>query len=81
MAGDRLNGRKKMKKSMMSSALRSSALGAVAATAGSLTDPVGAVDAFGRGTFAGCLVALALAVLASVWMPAGRAKASAMHLH
>ena len=62
-------------------ALGVAALGTVAATAGSLTDPFGAVDAFGRGSLSACFVAVALAVLASAWMPAGKADASAMHLH
>jgi EmrB/QacA subfamily drug resistance transporter len=62
-------------------ALGVAALGSVAATAGGLTDPVGAVDAFGRGSLVACLVAVALAALAAAWMPAGKANASAMHLH
>ena len=62
-------------------ALGVAALGSVAATAGGLTDPLGAVDAFSRGSLAACLTAVALAALASAWMPAGKADPSAMHLH
>jgi EmrB/QacA subfamily drug resistance transporter len=62
-------------------ALGVAVLSAVAGTAGNLTAAAGAVDAFGRGSLAIAVAAAAFAVLAAVWMPAGKAEAGQMHLH
>ena len=39
------------------------------------------VDAYGRGSVATTAIATVFAVLAAVWMPAGKADAAQMHLH
>ena len=62
-------------------ALGVAVLSAVAGTAGNLTATAGVVDAYGRGSTAITAIAVVFAVLAAVWMPAGRAEAAHMHLH
>ncbi len=62
-------------------ALGVAVLSAVAGTAGNLTATAGVVDAYGRGSTAITVIAVVFAVLAAVWMPAGKADAGHMHLH
>ena len=62
-------------------ALGVAVLSAVAGTAGSLTAASGIVDAYARGALAITVTALLFAAVAAVWMPAGKADASHMHLH
>ena len=62
-------------------ALGVAVLSAIAGTAGNLTASSGVVDAYARGALAITVTALAFAALAATWMPAGKADASAMHLH
>ncbi len=64
-------------------ALGVAVLSAVASTAGSLTSPTGAADAFSRGFIAAAAIAVVFAVFAAVRMPATRATGGAggMHMH
>ena len=62
-------------------ALGVAVLSAIAGTAGNLTAASGAVDAYARGSVAITATALVFAVLAAVWMPAGKADAAHMHMH
>lgn len=62
-------------------ALGVAVLSAVAGTAGALTAASGVVDAYARGSMAITAIAVVLAALAAVWMPAGKADTARMHLH
>ncbi|HEX5917801.1 MAG TPA: MFS transporter [Nocardioides sp.] len=62
-------------------ALGVAVLSAVAGTAGDLTAAAGVVDAYSRGAVATTVVAAAFALVAAVWMPAGKADAAHMHMH
>ncbi len=62
-------------------ALGVAVLSAIAGTAGQLTAASGVVEAYGRGSLAVTVVALAFAALAAAWMPGGKADAAHMHLH
>jgi EmrB/QacA subfamily drug resistance transporter len=64
-------------------ALGVAVLSAVASTAGSLTSPTGAADAFSRGFVGAAAIAAVFAVFALVRMPATRAAGGAggMHMH
>ncbi|WP_199905044.1 MFS transporter [Nocardioides sediminis] len=64
-------------------ALGVAVLSAVASTAGSLATPDGAADAFSRGFVGAAAIAAAVAVVALVRMPAGRAEGAVggMHMH
>lgn len=64
-------------------ALGVAALSAIASTAGSLTDAVGAVDAASRGFTAAAFIAGGFAIIAYWRMPAARIEAGAggMHMH
>jgi hypothetical protein len=64
-------------------ALGVAVLSAVATTAGSLTSPAGIVAGFSRGFIAAAAIALAIAVVAVLRMPATRiaAVAGGMHGH
>jgi len=62
-------------------ALGVAVLSAIAGTAGQLTAASGVVEAYGRGSLAVTVAALAFAALAAVWMPGGKAYAAHMHIH
>ena len=63
-------------------ALGVAVLSAVAATAGDLTSPAGVVAGFERGFLAAAVIAVVVALIALVRMPATRAGAGAgMHMH
>jgi len=62
-------------------ALGVAVLSAVASTAGSLTSPDGAADAFSRGFVGAAVIAAVVAVFALVRMPATRAAGGGGHLH
>lgn len=62
-------------------ALGVAVLSAIAGTAGQLTAASGVVEAYGRGSLAVTVVALAFAALAAAWMPGGKADAARMHMH
>jgi hypothetical protein len=62
-------------------ALGVAVLSAVAGTAGTLTAASGVVEAYGRGSLAITVAAVAFAALAAAWMPGGKADAAHMHMH
>jgi hypothetical protein len=62
-------------------ALGVAVLSAVASTAGALTTPDGAADAFSRGFVGAAVIAAAVAVYALLRMPATRAAGGGGHLH
>jgi EmrB/QacA subfamily drug resistance transporter len=62
-------------------ALGVAVLSAIAGTAGQLTAASDVVEAYGRGSLAITVAALAFAALAATWMPRGRADAAHMHMH
>ena len=62
-------------------ALGVAVLSAIAGTAGQLTAASGVVQAYGRGSLAVAVAALAFAALAATWMPGGKAHAAHMHMH
>ena len=62
-------------------ALGVAVMSAIAGTAGQLTAASGVVEAYGRGSLAVTVVALAFAALAAAWMPGGKTDAAHMHMH
>jgi EmrB/QacA subfamily drug resistance transporter len=62
-------------------ALGVAVLSAVASTAGSLTTPAGAADAYSRGFIGAAAMAAIVAVYALIRMPATRAAGSGGHMH
>jgi EmrB/QacA subfamily drug resistance transporter len=62
-------------------ALGVAVLSAIASTAGSLTSPEGAADAFARGFVGAAAIAAGFAVFALLRMPATRATGGAAHMH